>query len=137
MAARAVTLHLPAPLYDQLQRRAEEAHRSVEAELLEVVSTAVPLEEQLPDDLSEAVSALEALNDDELWQSARTKLPEETVERLEELHFERQRRELTMAENEELSSLVRQYERTMLVRAHAAMLLKQRGYDVDPLVNPG
>lgn len=109
----------------------------MEAELLEVVSTAVPLAEELPGDLSEAVLALEVLDDDELCRSARVKLSEGMAERLEELHFERQHRKLTAAEDEELSGLVRQYERTMLVRAQAAMLLKRRGYDVDLLVNPG
>jgi hypothetical protein len=93
--------------------------------------------EELPADLSEALSDLEGLDDSMLWQAAQTRLSSESAERLGELFFERQRRKLTVAEDEELSNLVRQYERTMLVRAHAAMLLKQRGYDVDCLVNPG
>jgi hypothetical protein len=66
---------------------------------------------------------------------ARATLAEESAARLEELHFERQRRELSQAEAEELARLVRQYERTMLTRAHAASLLKARGYDVDSLLH--
>jgi Arc-like DNA binding domain len=42
MAVQAVTLHLPSPLYERLKERAEQTHRSVEAELLEVVAAAVP-----------------------------------------------------------------------------------------------
>jgi hypothetical protein len=41
MAARAITLHLPGPLFEKIERRAREAHRSIEAELLEVVATAI------------------------------------------------------------------------------------------------
>lgn len=135
MPAHAVTVHLPTPLYDQLRRRAEDAHRSVEAELLEVVATVVPMTGDLPADLEEALSGLETLDDTALWRVARATLAEETAARLEELHFERQRRELSQAEAEELSRLVRQYERTMLTRAHAASLLKARGYDVDSLLH--
>jgi len=36
-----------------------------------------------------------------------------------------------------LAALVRHYERTMLVRAQAAALLKQRGHDVRDLVVSG
>jgi len=134
MAAHAVTVHLPSPLYDQLRRQAEDAHRSVEAELLDVVANVVPMTAGLPDDLEAALSGLEILDDDALWRAARTTLPEEVSERLEELHFVERRRELTEAESGELSALLRQYERTMLVRARAARLLKERGHDIDSLI---
>ncbi len=77
MTIQPITLNLPGHLYNRLKRRAEQAHRTVEAELLEVVASAVPVADELP--------------------------------------------------------LVRQYERVMLVRAHAAALLKQRGHDVSEL----
>ena len=75
MTIQPVTLNLPGHLYNRLKRRADQAHRTVEAELLEVVASAVPV----------AVG------------------------------------------------LVRQYERAMLVRAQATVLLKQRGHDVSEL----
>lgn len=134
MAAHAVPVHLPSLLYDQLRRRAEDAHRSVEAELLDVVATVVPMTEELPAEIEAALYGLETLDDDALWQAARTTLPEEVSERLEELHFEERRREPTQAESGELSALLRQYERTLLVRARAARLLKERGHDVDSLI---
>jgi hypothetical protein len=49
---------------------------------------------------------------------------------MEDLHLKRQREGLTDAEAKTLDGLVRQYERTMLVRAQAAALLKARGHDV-------
>jgi len=56
------------------------------------------------------------------------------VERLSELNAKRQREGLTEAEQQESALLVRQYERSMLVRAQAAALLKQRSHDVASLL---
>ena len=136
MTAQPVTLNLPGALYDLLKRRAEQARRTVEAELLEVVVAAVPVADELPADLAEAVSPLALLDDESLWRAARSHLPVESAAQLESLHLKRQREGLTDAEAQTLAALVRQYERAMLVRAQAATLLKQRGHDVSGLA-PG
>jgi hypothetical protein len=87
-------------------------------------------EEELPDDLEQVVASLHFLNDAELWRAARSHLPSEAAVELEELHLKRQYGRLTQAEIERSAELIRQYERAMLVRAEAASLLKQRGYDL-------
>ena len=51
-------------------------------------------------------------------------------ERLEQLHRQQQRVELTAEEQHEAARLEQLYRDTLLVRAQAAALLKQRGYDV-------
>jgi hypothetical protein len=90
--------------------------------------------ERLPESLAQAVAALESFNDDALWRSARhTFLPEDST-RLEALHFKRQDEGLSEAEQGAASQLVEEYERTMLVRAHAAKLLKERGHDISGLI---
>ena len=132
--AHAVTLQLPAPLYDHLKRRADESHRSVEAELLQVVETAIPEQQGLPQDLAEAVSALPHLSDDELWSAARTSLAPEARTQLESLHFKQQSEGLSEEEEATDARLLREYERVMLVRAEAARLLKDRGHDVSSLL---
>jgi plasmid stability protein len=129
-----VTLHLPGPLYERFKQRADQARHSVEDELLEVLATAVPVEDELPPDLAEAVSSLAVLDDESLWQAARTRVPEEAAERLEQLHFKRQREGLTAGETDEAAVLLQQQERVMLVRARAAGLLHQRGHDVSTLL---
>ena len=43
MALQTVTLKVSDELYRRLQRRAEQAHRSVEDEVLELVASALPL----------------------------------------------------------------------------------------------
>ena len=135
MNVQTVTLDLPSPLYNRLKHRADQAHRTVEDELIQVVATAVPVGDELPADLCEAISPLSLLDDDALWQAARTHLSAETAAQMEDLHLKRQREGLTEPEAQILTGLVRQYERTMLVRAQAAALLKQRGYDVSELLS--
>ncbi len=137
MAAQTLTVHIPERLYTRLKQRADRAQRTVEAEMLEVLATAVPTAEELPADLAEALAPLALLDDVALWQAARHRLAPEVATQLEELHLKQQREGLTEAEAQTLAELVKCYERTMLVRAQAAALLKQRGHDVRELTIAG
>src|SRR5262245_49422302 len=134
MPVQPLTVNLPEPIFTKLQERARQSKRSVEAEVAEVVAAAVPAGEALPADLQAELSSLSLLDDDALWRAARTRLPDADASELEELHFKKAREGLTEPESERLASLVRHYERSMLVRGRAAALLKQRGHDVTPLM---
>ena len=134
MAAHAVTLRLPPPLFDHFQSRAERAHRSLEAELLDAVATAAADEEELPQDAARVLRDLELLSDEELWRAARNRLSEDTRSQLESLNFKQQREELAPAEKEMLEQLVHQYDQAVLLRASAARLLKERGHEVSTLL---
>jgi len=129
-----ITVNLPPIVYEHLKSKAEKTARSVEAELLDVLVNAIPLDEVLPDDMSKELASLSLLNDEALWDEAHRCLPAETANRLEMLHFKRQREGLSDDENQVLPALIRAYEAMMLRRAHAALLLKERGYDVDSLL---
>lgn len=133
MNAQNVTLSIPAALYEQLKQRAAERRRSLEDETLDLLASAVPGDAPLPDELAAAVSSLPLLDDTALWQAARSHLAEEAAEALAELHRKRQRAALTDTERETMDSLVREYERAMLVRAKAAALLHERGHDISEL----
>ncbi|MBN1311542.1 MAG: hypothetical protein JXB30_08995 [Anaerolineae bacterium] len=137
MTGPAITLNLPEALYDWLKQRAEQTHRSIEDELLETVAAAIPLTEELSDDLNEAISHLHLLDDQALWRAARSHLSAELATEMERLHLKRQREGLTENETQILSNRVHQYEQTMLIRAQAAALLKQRGHNVSGLVVSG
>ena len=137
MSVQSVTLNLPSALYARLKQRADRSRRSVEAELLELVATAVPVAGELPADLSEAISPLILLDDEALWRAARSRLAPEAAAEMERMHLKRQHEGLSEAEAQTLAGLVRQYERAMLVRAQAAALLKQRGFDVSELIASG
>lgn len=133
MTVQTLTVNVPERLYRCLKQRADQAHRSVEAEMLEVLATAAPVADELPADWAEVLASLSRLDDTVLWQEARRHLAVEVATQLEQLHLKRQQEGLTEAEAQALAELVRHYERAMLVRAQAAALLKQRGYDVREL----
>ena len=133
MTAHAVTLHLTPPLYDHFRDRAEQRRRSLEAEILEVVKSAVP-DETLPEDLERELAGLEALNDDALWRVADSRLSQEESVRLEALTSKQKTEGLSDAEREAQSWLLDQYQRRMLLRATAANLLKNRGHDISVLL---
>lgn len=134
MASQAVTVNLPGPLYERLARRAITTHRTLEAELVDAVTTSFPEEpDALPVDMAEAIAALHLLDDEALWRAARASLSSEEAAELEELHRRRQRGGLSASETEGLAMLMKEYTRSMLVRARSAALLKQRGHDVSVL----
>ena len=133
MAHQTVTLKISDNLYRRLQRRAEQAHRSVEDEVLELVASALPLDDGLQADLESALSSLGVLDDAALWNAARMQMPPAMATELEDLKRKRQREGLSSSETERAAHLLRLYERTMLIRAQAAVLLKQRGHDISEL----
>lgn len=70
------------------------------------------------------------LDDAALWQAARATMAPDQRERLAALHDKQQRSGLDADEKAEEAALLALYDETLLVRAQAAVLLKQRGYDV-------
>lgn len=129
-----VLLRLPKPIYERIKRRAEQARHSVEDEMIDVLATAAPVADEPPANLAEAVASLATLDDEDLWDAARSHLAVDDAERLEELSFKRQRDGLTTAESEEAATLLGRYERSMLVRSRAVALLKERGHDISALM---
>lgn len=134
MTTPVISIKLPDSLYKSLKKSADKKHRSVEAELMDVVTAAIPVATELPDDLDKAVSSLDTLDNSALWQAAQSILSPEARDRLEELHFKMQSSGITEAEAQEEETLLREYERAMLVRAEALYLLKLRGVDVSSLL---
>lgn len=136
MTVQDVTIRLPKALYEQLLSRAARRQRTVADEVLDVLTGATPATEALPDELERAIAQLISVDDAALWQAARSHMPTDAVERLQELNLKRQREGLVEAEQQESDVLIRQYERSMLMRAQAAALLKQRGHDISTILVP-
>lgn len=133
MSEQTVTLNLPEPLYLKLKERAEQKKHSLETELMEVVVTAVPVSDELPPVLAEALNALTLQNDRNLWKSARSKVSKKDQARFRALQSMRKEQGLTQVEVVELTNLRTEFDRVMLVRARAAVLLKERGFDISEL----
>ena len=134
MPAHAITLQLPETLYQRLRQRSEWTHRSLETEALDAVAAGVSADDELSPELMKAVEALESLNDDELWRLGREAMSREASEELEALHFKQREEGLSPSEDAARARLIHEYERTMLIRAQAAKLLKDRGHDVSGLL---
>ncbi|HEY7346858.1 MAG TPA: Arc family DNA-binding protein [Ktedonobacterales bacterium] len=128
-------VNIPDDLYQRLKERAEEHHRSVEAQLLKTLSAGLVVEEEeLPADITDALTALETADDEALWRVARSRVPLEMAEAVQKLRTKQKRASLTSAEQFKLDELLHQYDLIMLLRAKAAVLLKQHGYDVNVLL---
>ena len=127
MALQTVTIQLPDRIYRDVAKRARHMHRSVAEEVVAVVSEALPTINDLPGELAEELDQLALMNDTELWQAEATQM--------QTLVWKQQRDGLTTREQNKAENLLQRYNRTMLVRAKAAVLLKERGFDITSL-NP-
>jgi hypothetical protein len=134
MITQPVTLYVPSSLYERFKQRAERAHRSIEAELLEAVATSAPATDEMSPDLVEAIASLAQLDDATLQRAAQSHFAGDKAAALEQLHLKRQAEGLTQDEARRASDLTREYERAMVIRAQAIALLMQRGYDVKNLL---
>lgn len=133
MTVQTVTFDISGKLYEQIKRAAEKKHRTVNDLLVEAVTAVAPVIDTDSIDLQRALAQLTYLNDAALWQAARTSMRAEQRERLALLHDKQQRDGLLPQEQIEEEALRKLYRETLLIRAQAAALLKQRNYDVsDP-----
>ena len=137
MSLQTVTIRLPNMLYRKIERRARQMKRSIEDELVNVVKTALPSLDDLPSDIVDDMAQLTFLTDAELQRTATMTLRAEESERMEALLFKQQREGLTAAEQEEANQLLHRYDRTMLVRAQAMLLLTERGINISNLKPAG
>ncbi|MEZ4727902.1 MAG: hypothetical protein R3E79_12305 [Caldilineaceae bacterium] len=126
-----VTIELPLPTYRQLQAAAQRQKRAIPEmvqQLLTQTPTALP---PLPVALAEELSAFTRLSTEVLWLLARTTLAIEQRTMLEVLNRKAQQVDgLTVTEQEQQAALLALYQSTLVRRATAANLLKQRGADI-------
>jgi plasmid stability protein len=133
MTFQTVTIRLPDPIYRQMAQRARRKQRTIEDEVAEVVTNAIPIAKALPSDVTDALDQLTFLDDTELWQAAQSSLSPESSQQMQRLISKQQQQGLTPREQRRAEKLVRQYQRNMLIRAQAALLLKERGHNIDIL----
>jgi len=133
MTVQSITVEMPSGLYNRVKRRAVEAHRSIEVELIETVATAVPWEEELPDDLAAALAQLANADNATLWAIVHSRFPEEKSVQIETLHLRRQATGLSPAEAQQAAVIAQEMEKFMFLRAQAMALLIQRGQKLSNL----
>jgi hypothetical protein len=133
MNVQTLTLSVPADLYTRLKESADSSQRSIQDELLELLTSALA-DHTLARDLAETVASLSSMDDAHLYQVARSHLTPEASAELEALHLKNQREGLLAHEEQRAAELERLFDRIVLLKSQAAMLLKHRGHDVKSLV---
>lgn len=134
MIQQRITITLPEKIYRQVERQSQAMQRSVAEEVVAVVTAALPEQEQLPADLEAELAHLDLFSDEELWRAAQLTAPAEKTSRMQILVEKQQLEGLTETEKGEAELLSHFFNRIMLVRAKAAVLLKSRGHNIDRLL---
>lgn len=130
VAAETVTLQVPGQLYARAQQTAGNNQQALEQLLVSAMVSGLSLLDDLPDDMVMDMATLALLNDRALWRVARQTMPEEHYDRMDELLALKSQNLLSATQQQELDTYLAEYDRIVLQRAHAAVLLKQRDYDL-------
>ena len=157
MAAKPLTVAVPENLLNQLRRRARRAKRTLEAEVIQLLTDAVsagdrappskashqrngqpePNEDQeLPADIAEAIAKVERLDEAGLRKAVVPLMKPKQAKRLADLNYKAQDTGLTDAEELERDELLHLYEKSMVVRASALAELHKIGVDVSEFIAP-
>jgi hypothetical protein len=89
-----------------------------------------PAWDDAPPEHQAELAAMDRLDDDALWKLARGRRSEVEMARYDELLDQSAAGAFSDAERSELELLRREAARFLLVKAHAAVLLRWRGHDV-------
>jgi len=133
-AVRTVTMQLPEALYVRLQQTAQATRQSLETTLLRVLQVgSPPAWEIAPAEFQADLAALDRLDDAALWRLARYHADVTVMERYQVLLDANANDALSPAERDELTQLRTEMDRQMLLKAHAAALLRWRGHQLPPV----
>lgn len=132
MNMQTVTIQLPKNTYERIRNAARAQKRTLENLLQDAVSAGLPLVDDLPPELAGEITAMTLLNDQALRQVAGRKIPAARQKKIDRLLDEKQAGQLNKVGQKELDILLAEVEHIILVRAQAAALLCQRGYEVGP-----
>jgi len=131
MAKTATTIILPPDLYRRVERVARTRHQPVDEVAAQVLAEHLPRDaEDLPAGYEDALRALEALDDDALWDIMLSVLPGAKQRRLHRLLDRKNAGRLSSKDQSVLTALRRETDLLMLRKAHAAVLLKRRGLPI-------
>ena len=130
MLDETVTLRLPEELHHRLAAAAAATRRSLEEILLHALRIgSPPAWDDAPPEHQAELAAMDRFDDDALWKLARGRRSEAEMGRYDELLEQNAAGALGDA-GSELEMLKREADRFMLIKAHAAVLLRWRGHDV-------
>ena len=122
--AETVTLQIPEALYQRLAIAAGATQRSLEDIILQALQIgSPPTWKDVPEEFQTDLASLDRLDDDSLWQIARSQKTQLEMERYESLLSKQQNAALTDSEKLELDNLRKDSDRFMLRKSQAAAIL--------------
>lgn len=124
------TLNLPSLLGKRIQRLAYKFQKTEQEILLNAITTALPPLVGVAPQLADELAELPFFNDAALWRIARSTLPEEQYNQMDELLARKGQGKIRATEQQTLDELVEQSQYLVLKRGQAAVLLQHRGYDL-------
>lgn len=131
MSVENVTLQIPEILYQRLVNTAHATKRPLEEIILHSLQIGSPPEwDNVPPEFQADLASLDKLDDNTLWQIARSNKTAADMERYNILLEENSNNTLTETERLELIALRQETDRFMLLKAQAAVLLRWRGHRV-------
>jgi hypothetical protein len=122
-----IMVNVPDSVYQQLERTARATNQPLETVILAALRASLPPLEGLPPDLTRDLTELEQLPNDALQRVLLETVPPVHQDELELLLLQQQSGPLAAPEQERLTNLQQQADRTMLRKARAAALLRFRG----------
>ena len=134
VASQTISIPLSASLWERVQQVATGTSRSIEDVLITTIDDGVPSKVDVVDNVEQELRAMQFLSNSALIAIANVQIDKEN-ERMEQLGFVADQRLLTAEEDEEVDMLLDLYHTTVLRRAKALLLLKQRRVDVDGLLH--
>jgi len=129
-----ITLQIPEALYQRLEIAAGATQRSLEDIILQALQIgSPPTWKDVPEEFQTDLASLDRLDDNALWQIARSQKTQLEMERYEFLLAKQQNTALTDSERLELDNLRKDSDLFMLRKSQAAAILKWRGHNVPRL----
>jgi len=134
MSVQTITIQMPQTLYQRLERIAYLTRRPLDKLITQALeSNLPPLPDNLPAATRDALMTLENLNDDALWQIARSGIEPHQHAHYSLLLEKNTAGTLTTIERELLTHLREEADMLMLRKAYAYVLLKWRGHRLPSL----
>jgi hypothetical protein len=127
MSGQRVTLDLPEAVLQRANQAAGALQHPLEEVLVDMLAAMLPHAEDAPPDMQAELTRMTWLSDQELWTIARSAMPSDQQEQLQDLAARQVERPLTQAEQETLDALRQAYGRATLRKARAYALLSLRG----------
>jgi hypothetical protein len=133
MAQETVTLQVPEQLYTRLRQAAEATRRPLDDVMLHSLEIGSPPRwDDAPAEFQADLAALDRMDDEALWQIARSRMNDADLGRYQLLLDKNADESISADERDELTRMRREHDSTMLQKAQAAALLRWRGHQVPP-----